>query len=139
MLQPGGKNEKLEITEIYVRICPVTVLLSFSAINNCVHSILFSVLFPGKRGQKHVLPPAGEDDEPDDEDAVVSLEWDPLSTEYLLVANAHSGVRLVDTAALTTIQRFQLPSAATQVQTLDWIDSAPGMFVTGGELKFKLD
>ena len=68
----------------------------------------------------------------DDGDPVVSLEWDPLSLEYLLLANQYSGVRLVDTESLQTIMQFQLPSVAAQVQCLAWITSAPGMFLTGG-------
>ena len=71
-------------------------------------------------------------DEDDDEDPVAALEWDPLSVEYLLIANTHSGVRLVDTQAHSVIVTFQLPSAASQVHTLAWINTAPGMFLTGG-------
>ena len=68
----------------------------------------------------------------DEEDPVTALEWDPLSTEYLLVVNTYNGIRLLDSDSLSVIMRFQLPSAAAQVHTLAWINSAPGMFVTGG-------
>ena len=73
----------------------------------------------------------------DEEDPVAALEWDPLSTEYLLVANTHSGVRLIDTQSHSIIINFQLPSAASQVHTLAWINSAPGMFLTGGQSSAK--
>ncbi len=48
-------------------------------------------MFSGSRSKRHVLRPGDEEDEPDEEDSVVGLEWDPLSTEYLLMANNHSG------------------------------------------------
>ena len=80
-----------------------------------------------------MLSPGDEESEPDEQDGVVALEWDPLSTEYLLVANNHSGIRLLDTDSLSTITNFQMPSAAATVHTLSWIPSAPGMFATGGK------
>jgi WD40 repeat protein len=90
----------------------------------------------GNKPQKHVLKPSDEDGSPDEEeDPVCALEWDPLSVDYLLVANAQHGVRLVDTSGngpIAVIMTFVLPSAAAQVHTLSWISSAPGMFVTGG-------
>ena len=86
----------------------------------------------GQKPQKHVLRP--EDLEgTEEEDPITALEWDPLSVEYLLVANTSSGVRMVDTVAVAVIMNFVLPSAAAQVHTLAWISSAPGMFVTGGK------
>ena len=40
---------------------------------------------PGKRAQRHVLPPEElEESGSDEEDPVVALEWDPLSVEYIL-------------------------------------------------------
>ena len=62
---------------------------------------------------------------------ITALEWDPLSASYLLVASVHGGVRLLDTDNLTTIQRFELPSNAAQVQALTWVPSAPGTFLCG--------
>jgi len=63
----------------------------------------------------------------------MALSWDPLSNDYLLVSNAHSGVRLIDSVSLNVIMCFKLPSKATKVKTLAWVTSAPGMFITGGE------
>ncbi|XP_076467583.1 LOW QUALITY PROTEIN: WD repeat-containing protein 17-like [Babylonia areolata] len=88
-----------------------------------------SILNIGSKGVKHILAPEVEDD--DDVDPVTALAWDPLSVEYLLVANRHSGVRLVDVTARTVITTFIPPSTAAQVQTLSWVHNAPGMFVTG--------
>ena len=68
----------------------------------------------------------------DEEDPVSALEWDPLSTDYLLVANLHRGIRLVDSESLCCITTFSFPSAAASVQCLAWVPSAPGMFITGG-------
>ncbi|VFV26960.1 Hypothetical predicted protein [Lynx pardinus] len=67
----------------------------------------------------------------DEEDPVTALEWDPLSTDYLLVANLHFGIRLLDSESLYCITTFNFPSAAASVQCLAWVPSAPGMFVTG--------
>ncbi|WAQ98157.1 WDR17-like protein [Mya arenaria] len=93
-------------------------------------SISFST--SGGKSHRHELRP--EDDEDEDrqvEDSVMALTWDPLSTEYLLVSNLISGVRLVDSGSISVIMSFQLPSAAARVKTLAWIHTAPGMFLTG--------
>lgn len=87
----------------------------------------------GNKNQKHVLRPESLEGT-DEEDPVTALEWDPLSTDYLLVVNLHSGIRLVDSESLSCITTFNLPSAAASVQCLAWVPSAPGMFVTGGKL-----
>ena len=66
-------------------------------------------------------------------DRVKSIEWDPLSTDYLLVSTAHSVIMLVDANTASVLTYFELPSAAAEVHTLAWIPSAPGMFLSGGE------
>ncbi|NXD17484.1 WDR17 protein, partial [Nothocercus nigrocapillus] len=89
-----------------------------------------SIFQPGSKSQKHVFRPESLEGT-DEEDPVTALEWDPLSTDYLLVANLHNGVRLVDSESLTCITTFNFPSAAASVQCLAWVASAPGMFITG--------
>ncbi|XP_069349400.1 WD repeat-containing protein 17 isoform X2 [Eulemur rufifrons] len=89
-----------------------------------------SIFQPGNKNQKHVLRPESLEGT-DEEDPVTALEWDPLSTDYLLVANLHYGIRLVDSESLYCITTFNLPSAAASVQCLAWVPSAPGMFITG--------
>uniref|UniRef100_A0A2K6S6R8 WD repeat domain 17 n=1 Tax=Saimiri boliviensis boliviensis TaxID=39432 RepID=A0A2K6S6R8_SAIBB len=89
-----------------------------------------SIFQPGNKNQKHVLRPESLEGT-DEEDPVMALEWDPLSTDYLLVVNLHYGIRLVDSESLSCITTFHLPSAAASVQCLAWVPSAPGMFVTG--------
>ncbi|NXX90597.1 WDR17 protein, partial [Centropus bengalensis] len=89
-----------------------------------------SIFQPGSKNQKHVLRPESLEGT-DEEDPVTALEWDPLSTDYLLVANLHNGIRLVDSESLSCITTFNLPSAAASVQCLAWVSSAPGMFITG--------
>uniref|UniRef100_A0AAX7TL97 Gem-associated protein 5 TPR domain-containing protein n=1 Tax=Astatotilapia calliptera TaxID=8154 RepID=A0AAX7TL97_ASTCA len=89
-----------------------------------------SVFQPGSKSQKHVLRPESLEGT-DEEDPVSALEWDPLSTDYLLVSNLHNGIRLVDSEALACITSFCFPSAAASVQCLAWVPSAPGMFITG--------
>ncbi|XP_022595647.1 WD repeat-containing protein 17-like, partial [Seriola dumerili] len=89
-----------------------------------------SVFQPGSKSQKHVLRPESLEGT-DEEDPVSALEWDPLSTDYLLVSNLHNGIRLVDSEALNCITSFCFPSAAASVQCLAWVPSAPGMFITG--------
>ncbi|XP_067662961.1 WD repeat-containing protein 17-like [Haliotis asinina] len=89
-----------------------------------------SVCNIGSKSRKHVFRPDDLEDS-EEVDPVTSLEWDPLSAEYLLMANLHYGVRLVDTQSLVVIMMFQLPSAAAHIQTLSWVSGAPGMFLTG--------
>lgn len=93
---------------------------------------LFSCAPKGSKSQKHVLRPESLEGT-DEEDPITALEWDPLSTDYLLVANLHNGIRLVDSESLSCITTFNFPSAAASVQCLAWVSSAPGMFVTGGK------
>ncbi|NWW75943.1 WDR17 protein, partial [Climacteris rufus] len=89
-----------------------------------------SIFQPGSKNQKHVLRPESLEGT-DEEDPVTALEWDPLSTDYLLVANLHNGIRLVDSESLSCITTFSFPSSAASVQCLAWVSSAPGMFITG--------
>ncbi|KAF4090807.1 hypothetical protein AMELA_G00055710 [Ameiurus melas] len=89
-----------------------------------------SVFQPGSKNQKHVLRPESLEGT-DEEDPVTALEWDPLSTDYLLVANMHNGIRLLDSDSLSCVTAFSLPSAAASVQCLAWVPTAPGMFITG--------
>uniref|UniRef100_A0A674GH58 WD repeat domain 17 n=1 Tax=Taeniopygia guttata TaxID=59729 RepID=A0A674GH58_TAEGU len=89
-----------------------------------------SIFQPGSKNQKHILRPESLEGT-DEEDPVTALEWDPLSTDYLLVANLHNGIRLVDSESLSCITTFSFPSAAASVQCLAWVSSAPGMFITG--------
>lgn len=85
----------------------------------------------GSKTYRHILAPEVEGG--DEMDPVTALAWDPLSTDYLLVANKHCGVRLIDATARAVIMSFQLPSSAAEIQTLCWVHNAPGMFVTGGK------
>uniref|UniRef100_A0A8C8HE32 Gem-associated protein 5 TPR domain-containing protein n=1 Tax=Oncorhynchus tshawytscha TaxID=74940 RepID=A0A8C8HE32_ONCTS len=89
-----------------------------------------SIFQPGSKNQKHVLRPESLEGT-DEEDPVTALEWDPLSTDYLLVANQHNGIRMVDSEGLTCVTTFSFPSSAASVQCLAWVPSAPGMFITG--------
>nr|XP_045011869.1 WD repeat-containing protein 17 isoform X5 [Jaculus jaculus] len=89
-----------------------------------------SLFQPGNKNQKHVLRPESLEGT-DEEDPITALEWDPLSTDYLLVANLHYGIRLVDCESLNCITTFNFPSTAASVQCLAWVASAPGMFITG--------
>ncbi|XP_052537528.1 WD repeat-containing protein 17 isoform X1 [Tympanuchus pallidicinctus] len=89
-----------------------------------------SIFQPGFRNQKHVLRP-----EPlqgaDEEDPVTALEWDPLSNNYLLVANLHNGIQLVDSESAFCLVKFNVPNVAVSVRCLAWVPGAPGMFITG--------
>jgi len=64
---------------------------------------------------------------------VKSIEWDLLSTDYLLVSTARSNIMLVDSNSASVVTYFELPSAAAEVHSLAWIPSAPGMFLSGGK------
>ncbi|KAL8558969.1 hypothetical protein ACOMHN_028281 [Nucella lapillus] len=93
------------------------------------HDGSISVLTIGSKGSKHMLAPELEEEE--EVDPVTALAWDPLSTDYLLLANSQTGVRLVDITSRTVVTAFTLPSTAAQVQTIAWLHGAPGMFATG--------
>jgi len=80
-----------------------------------------------------VLRPENSDTSENLQDRVKSIEWDPLSMDYLLVSTAQSNIMLVDTNTASVLTYFELPSAAAEVHTLAWIPSAPGMFLSGGE------
>ena len=64
-------------------------------------------------------------------DPVLAALWDPLSVDYLLVARKSTGIQLIDVKAMVVINRFHLPSKMVSAITISWLDSAPGMFVTG--------
>ncbi|XP_060065865.1 WD repeat-containing protein 17-like [Ylistrum balloti] len=89
-----------------------------------------SICHIGGKSYKHVCAP-DENSDSEEEDPVTALEWDPLSTDYLIIANTFGTIRLIDSNSLNIIIRFIMPSVASQVSSLSWIDSAPGMFVTG--------
>ena len=86
----------------------------------------------GLKSRKHYMRIEGGSK--DGADEVVALEWDCLSEDYLLVANASSGVRMLDMTTSCVVMVFVLPRVATAVRCLSWLDDAPGMFVTGGEM-----
>lgn len=96
-----------------------------------------SVINPRQKAFKHYFRPEPYEDY-DEEDPVISLEWDPLSVDYLLVANTQGSLRLIDTDSMTIIMNFKLPSSATKIHTLSWVSSAPGVFVTGGKVFLKI-
>lgn len=91
-----------------------------------------SILWTGQKIERHCLKPE-VDETCTEDDPVIGLRWDDLSSDYLLVANLNHGIRLVDTENMFMIMKFQLPSAAARVNCMAWIPSAPGMFVTGGK------
>lgn len=94
--------------------------------------IVFFAISLGSKTLRHVLKPVYDDDEDPTDDAVVCVEWDPLSVDYILVCNSQSGIRLVDSSSVSCITTFTLPSVASQIKTMAWIMGAPGMFITGG-------
>ncbi|XP_025065335.1 WD repeat-containing protein 17 [Alligator sinensis] len=122
LLEIGAHTINKEIW--YQQFLPLKLLLDKSKTNSEQDP-------QGSKSQKHVLRPESLEGT-DEEDPVTALEWDPLSTDYLLVANLHNGIRLVDSESLSCITTFNFPSAAASVQCLAWVPSAPGMFITGG-------
>lgn len=78
------------------------------------------------------FPEGGEDNE---DQSLVTLEWDTCSPDYILVAYRGGALWLVDVNTMRIITKYIMPIAAS-VSTLSWLPDAPGMFVTGGILKF---
>ena len=88
-----------------------------------------SLFISGKRN-KHVMK--GHSDHGQKSlDVVLAALWDPLSNDYLLVARKTTGIQLIDVKAMLIINRFHLPSNMISTITMSWVESAPGMFVTG--------
>jgi len=88
-----------------------------------------SLFISGKR-TKHTMKGRADNTEKS-LDPVLAALWDPLSSDYLLVARKATGIQLIDVKAMLVINRFHLPSKMISTITMSWIDSAPGMFVTG--------
>lgn len=103
----------------------------------CPNSTTLLLCYIGGRSYKNTLGPEEEDDS-ETEDSVSSLQWDPLSTDYLIMCNVRAGIRLIDTNSQSVIMKFTPPSAASSICSMSWINSAPGIFVTGG-MSFKID
>lgn len=70
----------------------------------------------------------------DEEDLVISFEWDFLSTDYLLVLNVYYGIRLIDIEFMNVIMNFKLLSLVIKIYILVWIFFVFGIFVIGGKL-----
>ena len=92
-----------------------------------------SILWTKQKIDRHSLKPDCESGLTED-DPVISLQWDNLSTDYLLVTNLNYGIRLIDTENMFVIMKFQSPSAASRTNSVVWVPSGPGMFVSGGEI-----
>lgn len=111
---------------------------------NCQHSgkLAFghvdgsiSILWTNNKVDRHNLKPDYVESLPED-DPVISIQWDSLSSDYLLVTNLNHGIRLIDTENMFVIMKFQSPSAASRVNSVVWVPSGPGMFVSGGNVAF---
>lgn len=95
-----------------------------------------------KKSKKHVLKVNLDDVDKESKEAatkadtILALEWDILSSDYLLVARELSGLRLVDVENETTICHYKLPSRALCIKTLSWIPDGRGLFATGGSCCF---
>lgn len=92
-----------------------------------------SILWTQQKIDRHNLKPESEAGVTED-DPVISLQWDSLSSDYLLVTNLNHGIRLIDTENMFVIMKFQSPSAASRVNSVVWVPSGPGMFVSGGKI-----
>lgn len=64
-------------------------------------------------------------------DEVKCIQWDPLSVDYFLVSRQVTGIQLIDSKSRTVVMSFIFPTKMIKTNTLSWVDSAPGMFLTG--------
>ncbi|XP_047126670.1 WD repeat-containing protein 17 isoform X1 [Hydra vulgaris] len=87
-----------------------------------------SFLCSGKKSAKHVLPTVNFETSYES-DPVIDMDWDPLSTEYILVSTKQSGIRLIDSDSHTIIMKYKLPSSIT-IRKFCWIPLCPGMFIS---------
>jgi len=96
--------------------------------------VFLTILTSGCKPAKHAVRLSNDDDDSTEDDPIKSLEWDPLSMDCLLVCSKQNGIALVEVNRTEIIMRFRLPSASTSTYTLSWVNSAPGAFLTGGQL-----
>ena len=61
---------------------------------------------------------------------VVDLDWDVLSSQYLLIAYDH-WIQLWDTNSYSLLQSFERQN--TKLTSISWLDWAPGSFVSTNE------
>lgn len=91
--------------------------------------------FPkGKKPQKHIKLPGIECEDSSQGNPVTSLQWDPFSSNFILVCTTNGKLLLVDASAdtPTVITSYHLPSKAVTIKCVTWLTEAPGAFVTGG-------
>ncbi|XP_064482215.1 WD repeat-containing protein 17-like [Ornithodoros turicata] len=89
----------------------------------------------GGSQQRHIRllndsPPEDEDEEPR---PVLAIQWDPLSTNYLLVGLPSGHLFLLDTATpeVQVVTAYTTPSRATTVRMVTWVPGAAGTFLSG--------
>lgn len=92
------------------------------------HNGSLSFYFSGKV-KKHAMTSGLVGKEERDE--VQCIQWDPLSNDYFLVSRHVSGIQLIDSNSRTIVMTFVFPGKNSYTNTLSWVDSAPGMFLTG--------
>jgi WD40 repeat protein len=63
--------------------------------------------------------------------AIEDVQWDPLSTDYMLVCYQDGCLSLVDVARDVEIHQFD--RQAQGITTMDWIRNQPGNFVTASD------
>lgn len=73
----------MEVCPFFNQVCAFTLLHKQPKGLPCLPNGLFCVCCPGSKSQKHVLRPESLEGT-DEEDPVSALEWDLLSTDYLL-------------------------------------------------------
>ena len=67
------------------------------------------------------------------QDCVTDLQWDPLSTDFVLVATESGTLRLIDTERQIIVMGYKLPKGETNIRKFCWVTNAPGMFLSGGK------
>jgi len=71
------------------------------------------------------------DKEEKEEGEVLSVQWDPLSDDYLLVVHRQGHLRLVSAQGGLILATYRHP-ASCRAHCIAWLPDCPGMFVTGG-------
>jgi len=74
----------------------------------------------------------GKDDKEDGE--VFSVQWDPLSEDYLLAVHRQGHLRLISAQGAMILATFRHP-ATCRPHCVIWLPDCPGMFITGGILQ----
>ncbi|XP_067129132.1 WD repeat-containing protein 17-like [Centruroides vittatus] len=94
-----------------------------------------SIYAKDKKPQRHInIQSQGNEQEKsnDESSSITSLQWDPLSSHYILVACGCNYLYLLDTSneVVNVVSTYSSPSKAVSIASIAWLPEVPGSFVS---------